>query len=328
MKIKLFSVGTDVVHHNMIIKAKIAPTLRIFADNPPMFDEYESFEELAKPLNDAIKSYGLVMIFAAPGVFSTVKSLLISALHLKTEADEKIKQLINTSFPEIDTEDEFVKKHYYFPKNADIFEGDGGIYSGFACRSGDEYIMLLPFDTEHTVKLVKKDIVPFLSRVTGVIRPLDDMSVFNDLCMTMRHTHVTAAVADTATAEFIRRPLSATDSFSDLFKFSEKPYARGNTPPEQYVADIARNAAEEKSALFGIAISNVLESKDKIKPYYVVLCVYSSECAQTSQFKFSKTDDMCDSLSAATNELFTMLKVRIQKDIIAHTFEGVEFETF
>jgi len=326
MKMNLFTIGVDDKHRAAIIKAKLSPTLRIFADNPPIFYDYADFPSMAKALFECFSDNTITLIFASLRQFSTVKTQFINACHLKTYINEDVKEKIKESFPDVDIESEFIKKHCLFPVNSEIFCGDGGIYSGFRCRSGNKHIMLLPLDKEHTVPLVTRALIPTLSKITGVTRAADDLSIFNDLCLTMRKAHITVAVANTNNVDYIKEPLKKTDSFSDLFKFSDKNFVRAAQPLKPFIGGIAKAAAEETSCVMGIAISNVIENilEDR---YSVAFSVASSAGIEVSTYEFDKTDILDEALSEATNKLFTMLRVRITHEFNLENDDS-DFETF
>lgn len=323
MKIGFLSCGADKMPKSMLVKTKIAPTLRIFADNPPVFSDYPDFASLEAPLRNALKSCGLVLILAAVPVFSRFKEDFLAEFAPETETRRGILDVINTNFDGIPFSE--AKKHCVFPENSEIFPRGDGLYSGFTACAQGKPVVVLPFDAEHTVRLVCEDLIPLLSSVTGITRAADDFAAYRELCGVIAGAHTSVAVALTPVSDFFRRPGMLTDGQPDGFRFSRKKSVRGDSSPEEYAARIASEAASELSCLYGLAMTGIMTKEDK---YYVVTALSSENGTETAEYIFEKTDETVNALSAAANELFTGLSAKIKREIAAEADEGADFETF
>ena len=333
MKLRLFSVNTDSVALNLIIKAKISATFRPFSDSGSFFTELPSFQELLHPLSQALAENKLVGIFTALGDYSEIKASLIQALHLKTEQRMDIAEKILAAYPEADAAGAEVRRHSEFPINADVFSGADGTYSGFCCRCGKQYILLMPFDSERTVTLVRNEITSVLAGINGKLLPKDDISCFTDLCTVMQNANITTGVASTAASDFIRRPIEKTGCNENLFRFSRRQLPGGDENPAKYAARLAVNAARDSSSLYGIAMTNIYKIvKDELPAMLICTAVsHNGANADVNCLQSKPGDDVENFLCTAANELFSMLKLKVENDFpdaALADVDAAEFETF
>ena len=323
MKTGFISIGADNIPKSMLIKAKIAPTLRIFASNPPVFTDYPNLENASTAIDNAIRDFEMVIILLSLPCYSIFKDEFVKKYGFKTRFHSEILETINENFEGVQFDN--IRKHCEFPVDAELYPDSCGLYTGFSVTINTTPVVILPFDMEDTVVMIKEQLIPILTQTSGITRPEDDISAFNELSEIIRKTNASIAVAGTPTADFLKRPAIRTRDAYSTFRFSRNTSSRGEMSQTEYAVLLAKNAAEDLSCLFGIAMSSIFLKDDK---YCVALGIFSDISTEATEYIFEKTDDTGSSLSAAANELFTRLSAKIKREIEAEGNEGVDFETF
>lgn len=329
MNIRLFSINSGIVAKNMIIRAKIQARLRGYCDNNPTLEDFADFPSASQAIAQALSENPLVVIFASLGDYSNVKSLLIHSLHLKSEQSLDVLEKIRQHYPDVPLDAEATDKHSLFPVNADIFSCEDGIYSGFCCRAGKKYIMLLPFDADRTAQLLQGRVNTVLQKITGIKPPSEDLTIFYDTCKVLRAAHVSVAVANTATADFIKAPLAKSDSYTELFKFSRLGRRSCNENPVKFAAKLAATAAKECSAIMGAAMTNIFKMPAASGTELIVcIAVTYDGKSEVGYVKNKHGDDIENYLADAANELFAMIKSVVESEFSDSEGSERDFETF
>ena len=319
MEIHLLSVGEQALQLNIALRARICAVFSRFTQKPCSMEPYPDFKKLLIPLSKALAAGQMTVIFAGEDCFNEVKRSLLRALHLRCELSLDIIEKLPQQMSAVEKELQGM-----FPVNAEIFPSADGLYSAFCSCSGAQTLLFCSLIGNY-MKVLEEDIADYISRHFAL--PSSDaegyVKMFRGAAQELYERNLTAAVACTQTADFIRSPAAISGRLAQSFKFAQTAVPACIGEPQDHIARAAADAAAECNTLLGIAMSNIFLSKRHDRQQYVVYIAVSHENSVTVSRVYSGSLEIKPFLKKAACELFSLLSC-----VIESQYDKTEIDDF
>lgn len=271
---------------------------RILEAVTPLFPDAENFrvydnDKVAlRGLEEAFQSSTLVVLGVESGPFLSFKRLLIRALGLTEDTDADILARIAESGEGVG--DALAASHALMPAGATVFRSEDGFYSGFACVSGPQHLLVLPLDPVRIDSIIENGFFAYLRAAsTGadptVPLPAIDSPAAQTVTL-LTQNRLRAAIVDNKQAAFVRNELRLVLGAQTVFDFVVCEEDKGERTQKEHIAFLARKAQETSSADVGAAVSSVFSSEKDGGRLFVFVAVADGTRARVAKV-FAQPDE-------------------------------------
>lgn len=295
-----------------------------------------SMSQVSTSLGDAFSNSELIVVGIEPAAYCKSKLAILRAMHIKTQLNEQIKNMIPRS--EALTAYQ-LSMHCAMPINSEIFPSEDGLYSGFAIKSGKQLFVLLTLDNLSFESVVSKGLVPFLDAQYPDKQPVAERRTEQqsqeqtaekaaeenraDPDLARRAGEKLAACAKkvyfaaTPSCEMVRS-LCQTQVDEGTVVFSDYSAQRGSEAPRSYIADLARYAIPEgEEDALGAAVSNVFTGASQEtgeQKYNVYVALADTTASRVLRFASQPGETPQELITAAIEVLLEMICDKCAED--------------
>lgn len=319
MKIKFLSLDTT-----SSLSLDVSQRL-IFDSIAKYFDEADPFKRSNEPgtfLKDLSASFSgtdVVLVGAETSVYLATKKLLAKALSLPTAVNKNIRDLI--SFASSRTSEEESDEHSTIPIGAVEFPSDNGLFSGYAFKAGNQWLILVPMGTRKLEYIVDSHLVPFITGTLGLTyeEPVvtekqeeqgsELYEAVTKGVFALRQAEASCVFAATKTASYVKEACAKIDNSDTVVFFSDFYKDRTDSDVKQYVIDLAVGARESReNAHYGVAISNVLKTDASAdSSYFMYVAIADDESAKIATVHGEKDEPAESLVQSCISTAFSLL---------------------
>lgn len=271
---------------------------RILEAVTPLFPDAENFrvydnDKVAlRGLEEAFQSSNLVVLGVESGPFLSFKRLLIRALGLTEDTDADILARIAESGEGVG--DALAASHALMPAGATVFCSEDGFYSGFACVSGPQHLLVLPLDPVRIDSIIENGFFAYLRAASTGADPTAPLPAIDSpaaqTVTLLTQNRLRAAIVDNKQAAFVRNELRLVLGAQTVFDFVVCEEDKGERTQKEHIAFLARKAQETSSADVGAAVSSVFSSEKDGGRLFVFVAVADGTRARVAKV-FAQPDE-------------------------------------
>lgn len=263
----------------------------LFPDTENFF-VYDSDKAALRGLEDALKSSTIVILGVDSGSFLSFKRLLLRALGLTEDTDADILARIAESGEAVG--DVLASSHALIPADATVFCSEDGFFSGFACASGPQHLLLVPLDPVRIDGIIENGLFGYLRAVSTGTDPTAELPSNNGAAAQtvalLTQNRLRAAIVDNKQAAFIRNELRLVLGAQTVFDFVVCEEEKGERTQKEHIAFLARMAKEYSSADVGAAVSSVFSAEKDGGRLFVFVAVADGARARVAKV-FAQPDE-------------------------------------
>jgi len=294
---------------------------RIVESALPFFPEtdgfviYDSNKEMFQGLSKAFSTSNIVLAGVEGSLFLSFKRLLLQALNLESESNSKILDIISKSNE--DVAESLSISHALVPKGASVFISEDGFFSGFATKSGKQYLAVLPLDPGRIDSIIENGFYDYLKLISAAeespaVAPAAVVPVFNNenaskTVNILISNGLRVAVASTKTSVFIKNAFKDKVNYGNAFQFVDCDEKKNSLSQKEFIADLASRARENSSCPLGAAISNVFSSEKDSGRLFLFLTIADNQRARVAKVYGEPGETPRMLMEAAVDTLFNML---------------------
>ncbi len=308
MKAKVLSLNIDKSMSFARFQARIASSLKSYAEEIVDVQQFEDIREMFIALQDALESDGLVITAVDTKNFLRFKNALIQAFGTDIVYNPSVLNKIEG----LDIDDKKKKSLSAFPEPATVFVSDDGLYSGFGMENGSQYLMLLPIDNNRIDGILRNGVVPFLNKNITIendyLSFYEEKSVHNEKVSSavekLKSVNAMVAVNGTRNAEILKSCGDSVRGFGDVFVFTPHVEDKGNVNVTEYTAQLAKVSLDLSAANIGACISDIYYSGNT---KYICIAVASGESAVVRKLYMSDDETEDAFVESAAIELIELI---------------------
>ncbi len=319
MKIKFLSLDTT-----SSLSLDVSQRL-IFDSISKYFDEAEAFKRsndpgtFLKELSASFHNTDVVLVGAETSVYLATKKLLSKALSLPSSVNDTISDLISVASSRT-LEDER-NEHATIPVGAIEFPSDNGLFSGYAFKSGNQWLILVPMGTRKLEYILDAHLISFITETLGLTyeepvvsekEEAQGSELFEAVSkgvFALRQAEASCAFAATKTVTFVKEVCDRVDCSDQVVFFSDYYKDRDISDVKQYIIDLAVGAKESReNTHYGVAVSNVLRTENSEEgSYFMYVALADDESAKVATVHGDKDETAETLVQAALSTAFTLL---------------------
>ncbi len=242
---------------------------------------YDSIKDATTDIAKAVSDAHALVFIADTSIYGSTKQLLSKAFGFDMICDGMLlDRACTTCEKDKNVEDyEFSLAHAFNVPNARTFVLDDGLYCGFSVASGNQTIILLPFEKGRTSLLLTSQLIPYLNASYHISVDVSALKVFNSerLRKALEEKDVKIAIAGTNTANFFKDYISCDEALTERAAVSPINEKRGNLQPVDYVVNLSVTVSEFLSCPYGVAMSNAFYTGDSPAGEKIVYLAVTNE---------------------------------------------------
>jgi len=280
-----------------------------------VFVTYSSAKEMFQGLSKAFSNSNIIIAGVEGSLFLTFKRQLLQALNLGSETNSNILDIISKCNG--DVLESLSLSHALIPKGATVFFSEDGFFSGFATKSGKQYLAVLPLDPGRIDSIIENGFYDYLKFISAceenpAVAPAAIVPVFDDenakrIVNILISNGLSVAVASTKSSAFIKNALKDAANLEKAFQFVNCNEERNSLSQKEFVADLARQARENSPCALGAAISNVFSSENDGGRLFVFITLADKLRARIAKVFGEPGETPRMLIEAAVDTMFNML---------------------
>jgi hypothetical protein len=177
--------------------------------------------------------------------------LLIRALGLTEDSDADILTRIAESGEGVG--DALAASHTLMPAGATVFCSEDGFYSGFACVSGPQHLLVLPLDPVRIDSIIENGFFAYLRAASTGADPTAPLPAIDSpaaqTVTLLTQNRLRAAIVDNKQAAFVRNELRLVLGAQAVFDFVVCEKKRESARKKKHIAFLARSAKETSTRM-------------------------------------------------------------------------------
>ncbi len=324
-------------------QALSAPALDVLRAQVPAFPwagEMQTFpkrREAFAALADCFQSERIILFFVAAPQYLSAKELLLRLMELPGEPHTDI---LNTLHRVPMLPPEIANAHALAPVDAQVFQTDNGLYSGFAITSNEQVFCYLPLEPSDLRELLKNGLAQYLQRLcpADTPRPVaqatqgesEDAPPAQATLEPVRDSHggpeesepfvspeelvsalfcagMDLALAHTVNGEQLAHRLQPVSGYEQVLKLASKPFERGDSSRKEHCAALASAAREEQNTVLGAALTDIYSVEGETTRF-IYLGIANETHVQVLKLYANEGEDAAALLQAAMQKLFMLLR--------------------
>ena len=319
MKIKFLSLDTT-----SSLSLDVSQRL-VFDSVAKYFDESEAFKRSNDPktflgdLSASFQGTDVVLVGAETSVYLATKKLLAKALSLPSAVNENISNLISVASSR--TSEEERNEHATIPAGALEFASDNGLFSGYAFKSGTQWLIFVPMGTAKLEYIIENHVVPFITNTLGLTyeepvltekeeeQTSELYEAVSKGVFALRQAEASCIFAATKSADYVKDACEKIDYSDQVVFFSDFYKDRTDSDVKQYVIDLAVGARDSRENVhYGVAVSNVLKTNSSEDgEYFMYVAIADDESAKVATVYGDKDESAEMLVHAAISTAFTLI---------------------
>lgn len=323
VKIRLLSAGNAPDKLNIALRARLTAVFGPYSDSPCEIAHFSDYGALLSALAVSLDRNELTVVFVGASEGDEIKRSLLRSLHVKCELNLDVLERLPSELSAVEKE-----MHAMFPVDSEVFPTKDGRYSAFCCRAGENRLLFFPLYADF-IRLAERQIACLLPRILTVPSDAGEpyIRLFRSVAKALYDRNVTVAVADTPTADFVKRPAALSGRIAHSFKFAtESAVRRDDETPHEHTAAAAVAAATACNTPLGLAMSNIyVLRKNGIEQYVVYIAASINNRANVSRV-YAEGEPVREFLKRAACELFSLLLCSV--DGLGEATEDDGFDVF
>lgn len=309
MKVRLLSLNIDKSMSFSRFQARIASSIKPYADADSSFENAENMRDFFSLLQDALENDEIIVTAVDIKHYAMLKNAFAQAFETDVVYDPSVLNLLE-SHDEID--DDTRKQFSSFPEPATVFLSKDGLYSGFGVENGSQYILFLPIDNERINHILRNGAVPFLAENIQIpdtqnfaneAKMIGNAKV-NEAVERLLESQSVVAINGTPNAEILKSCGDNTERFDDVFIFTPHVEDKGDVNATEYAAQLAKVSLDLSSANIGASISEIYDSGDS---KYICIAVANKESAVVRKLYMSEGETEYAFVESAALELIELI---------------------
>ncbi len=321
MEIKLMSLGLETTPEITKCQGMIESAFNEFFDQEVKFEQYNSEKIFVTELSNSVKNDDIIVLATESELFVPFKNFIAKAFKLNKKYNRHIAKKIKFSHPEIKPESDLFEAQSTIPSNSTPIFSDDGLYTGFAVKSNQQIVIVLPLDESRLDLMLNKSVAEYLEntipdKVTikeqekeqEYQQPYNEKMINSTVEMLVKNQQF-IAMAQTKTVDFLG-PISAEiNDLKRVLNLSEYSIEIGQMPPREYAINMARGAMQSAGSPIGACITNVFTAskEDGSTEMFLYVCIADENNANAIKM-FSKQDETLPQLVFdAIDEMFKMI---------------------
>lgn len=329
MVVNLMSLGLETTPKIVKAQEMIEATLEKYLDCNEKFTQYNNEKLFLTELSNSVKQDDVIVLATEPELFAPFKSFVAKAFQLRKKPNRQIIKLMRASFPEIKPDTTEFKNQILIPSGSTPLLSNDGLYSGFAIKSNNQIVLVLPLDIERLGTILDIGVVQYLLKTLPEIeeknqkqeqenkeqleeenkQPYDE-NLIKSTVQNLVDEQLSFAIAQTTTLDFIYALSNDVVNLSKVVDFSNYYVEKGQMPPREYAVNLARGAKKGSSSPIGACLSQVFTTSKEggQTEMFVYVCIADEHQANAVKM-FAKAGETPPQLIfSAINELFKMVQ--------------------
>lgn len=306
MNVRLLSLNIDKNMPFSRFQARIAGSLKPYAEEIPAFEQSANMRELFSALQGALEQDGIVLIAVDIKQYIKVKKAFIAAFETEVSYNPVVLNMLENN----DSVDDDTRRGMAsFPEGAEVFLSNDGMYSGFGLENGSQFIVFVPIDNDRINSILRNGVLPFLSaNIKGVDfqsaeKPFDENKIIKTVNI-LQESGSTVAVNGTRNAEILKSCGDSVDGFDNVFIFTPHVEDKGDVNATEYAAQLAKVSLDLSSANIGASISDIYESPNA---RFICIAVANDESAVVRKLYMSDSETDDEFIESASVELIELI---------------------
>lgn len=324
MVVKLMSLGLETTPKIVKAQAMIEETLEKYLDCNEKFTQYNNEKLFLTELSNSVKQDDVIVLVAESELFAPFKSFVAKAFQLRKKPSRQIIKLLRASCPEIKPDTQEFKNQILIPSGATPLLSNDGLYSGFAIKSNNQIVLVLPLDVERLGTILDIGVVQYLLKILPEIEEIEqeeeleleqknkqpyDEKLIKNTVQSLADKQLRFSIAQTNTVDFVYALSNDVVNLSSVIEFSDYFAQKGQMPPREYAVNLARGAKQNSNAPIGACLSQVFTTskEDGQTEMFIYVCIADEHQANAVKM-FAKAGETPPQLIfSAINELFKMV---------------------
>ncbi len=327
MVVNLMSLGLETTPKIVNAQEMIEATLEKYLDCNEKFTQYNNEKLFLKELSNSVKQDDVIVLATEPELFAPFKSFVAKAFQLRKKPSRQIVKLMRASCPEIKPDTQEFKNQILIPSGSTPLLSNDGLYSGFAIKSNNQIVLVLPLDIERLGTILDIGVVQYLLKTLPEIeeknqeleqqeleqskdkQPYDE-NLIKSTVQNLIDEQLSFAIAQTTTLDFIYALSNDVVNLSKVVDFSNYYVEKGQMPPREYAVNLARGAKQGSISPIGACLSQVFTTSKEggQTEMFVYVCIADEHQANAVKM-FAKAGETPPQLIfSAINELFKMVQ--------------------
>ncbi|NCC86395.1 MAG: SpoIID/LytB domain-containing protein [Clostridia bacterium] len=327
MGVKLMSLGLETTSQIIEAQEMIEAAFKKILECSEKFTQYNSEKLFLTELSKAVTQDDVIVLSAEAELFVPFKSFVAKAFQLKKRQNRQISKLIKSSCPEIKTDTETFESQSTIPVGAVPLLSHDGLYSGFAIKSNNQIVIVLPLDTERLGTIINIDLEQYLLQILSNVaeipqqeeekqeqkqeekKQLYDEELIKNTVQKLAQKQLSFSVAETKTLDFLAGISNSISGFSQVVLLSDYSAEKGQMPPREYAINLARGAKERLGTPLGASLTKVFitDKEDGTKEMFLYVCIADDQCANAIKMFAKQGETPPQLIFSAIDELFKMV---------------------
>lgn len=336
MVVKLMSLGLETTPQIIEAQGMIESAFEKHLECSEKFKQYNSEKLFLTELSKAVTQDDVIVLSAEAELFAPFKSFVAKAFQLKKRQNRQISKLIKSSCPEIKTDIEMLEAQSTIPVGAVPLLSHDGLHSGFAIKSNNQIVIVLPLDTERLGTILHTDLERYLSQILSRVAEVPqqeeekkehkreeqkhpyDENLIKDTVQKLAEKQLSFSMAETKTLDFLVGISNSISEFSQVVLTSDYSAEKGQMPPREYAINLARGAKERLNAPLGASLTKVFitDKEDGTKDMFLYVCIADDQHANAIKMFAKQGETPPQLIFSAINELFKMVSSWIDTESV------------
>ncbi|MEG0979044.1 MAG: SpoIID/LytB domain-containing protein [Oscillospiraceae bacterium] len=321
MEIKLMSLGLELSPDIVESQAMVETTIGKLFDQTVKFDSFNSEKLFITELSNAVKQEDIIVLAAESELFLPFKSFIAKAFQIKKKINKQIAKQIRSVHPEIKPDSDQFEGQATIPVGAVPLLSDDGMFSGFAIKSNQRIVIVIPFDIDRLDTILNKEVTSYLAQaLPDIIKVVEEVkeepakTLFNERLISettekLLKKKSKVAFADTKTVDFIAVVANSIKELLSVLMVSDFSLEKGQMPTREYAIRLARGARESLNTPIGACITNVftVNKEDGSTDMFIYSCIADGAQANAIKVYAKQGETLPELVFHAINELFKMI---------------------
>lgn len=319
MIVKLMSLGLDITPDVTKSQEMIESAIEKYLGETAKFAQYNSEKLFITELSNSVKQDDVIVLATETELYIPFKNFISKAFKLNKKYNKHIAKRIKIFHPEIKPDTDTFEAQATIPAGATPLFSNDGLNCGFAIKSNQQVVIVVPFDVDRLDAILNTGVVEYLEQhLPEVVKFKKEQDAkknpYNEALITETVKKLVAkqifiALADTNTVDFIGAISNKINDLKRVLTVSDYKMEKGQMPPREYAISLARDSKEASDAPLGACITNVfsVNKEDGSTDMFLYACIADSNQAHAVKLFAKKDEDLPQLIFDAINELFKML---------------------
>ncbi|MDR0314738.1 MAG: hypothetical protein LBH71_02170 [Oscillospiraceae bacterium] len=327
MVVKLMSLGLYISPDDIKMGNMIEETAAELFETNEKYVNYDNEKVFISELAKALDENDVIILSSQAEIFTSFKNFITKAFKLKKRLDRQIAKKLRTNIDPSQNEQEVLDEHAMIPVGGTPISSKDGYNSGFAIRSNDKMVFVIPFDADRLEDMLRGDFAVYSQMMAPIVErnkknveiekvsetraqeKLYDEQLIRDTVQKIEGKKIKIAVANTKTVDFIARISKDKINLENSLLITDYSCEKGSLPPRQYSIKLAKGAYDSAGGPLGASLSKVftLKKEDESVEMFVYICISDKEKANAVKLFAGPGETPQQLIYAAIEDMFRMI---------------------